>query len=694
MRAHHFILAIALVLALFSTSAVQATTLVEGDQFGTWSPDGNPYWVINDIIVPVGDVLIIEPGVEVYFADYYSFEIYGQILAEGTETDNILFTSLEPYPQPGDWNMINLSSSSLASTFDYCIFEYCSTGIRCYNCDGGNSISNTTFSSFNDIAIDNYISGDVNVTNCDIDVSYGNYGIKILDHYNSGSHVIANCSITSDGEGVGVYTQAAWGTSYHNINHCTISNMLLGMEIHSMMTGSVVIDGCELDGNNIGIKISYVDNGSILNTRVTNSVSNGIYVAGDPYDDNTIIIQKCIVAGSGMHGIKFNDDLTFSTVENCTIFGNTGRGIDNAGSDVVIVNCIIAGNTGFGIRSTGEPAASIEYSDWYGNNMDPDAPQNDGGDGVQLDGFGLLVGMEYDVNANGDPCDVYNNIWLDPVFVNSSNGNYRLASGSPCIDAGDPLSPLDPDYTIADMGALYFDIGDGILTLAVTPWDDPIIIPPNGGNFRYDVVITNVTDHVVGYKAWTQVVLPNGNLYGPVLYVDNLSIDPYEVLNASPVQNVPGFAPSGIYIYTVKLGMFASVFATDYFAFGKMQGSAANMNGGTWDVSGWDAQEFAEDTGDLTVSANVPVEFGIGEIYPNPFNPTTTISISMPSSADLKVSVFNVLGQQVAVLANARYTEGYHSLTFDGSKLSGGVYFVQAVVPGEMNEMQKVVLVK
>ncbi len=91
---------------------------------------------------------------------------------------------------------------------------------------------------------------------------------------------------------------------------------------------------------------------------------------------------------------------------------------------------------------------------------------------------------------------------------------------------------------------------------------------------------------------------------------------------------------------------------------------------------------------------NPLIEFRLEAIYPNPFNPTTTVNVSLPVAAELKVAVFNTLGQQVAELANGSYNAGSHNFTFDGTSLASGIYFVHASVPKEMNQIQKVVLMK
>ncbi len=66
------------------------------------------------------------------------------------------------------------------------------------------------------------------------------------------------------------------------------------------------------------------------------------------------------------------------------------------------------------------------------------------------------------VNANGDACDIYNNIMIDPEFVDPFMLDFNLHSSSPCIDAGDPSLGSDPDGTIADIGAIFFDQSQGV----------------------------------------------------------------------------------------------------------------------------------------------------------------------------------------------------------------------------------------
>jgi len=89
----------------------------------------------------------------------------------------------------------------------------------------------------------------------------------------------------------------------------------------------------------------------------------------------------------------------------------------------------------------------------------------------------------------------------------------------------------------------------------------------------------------------------------------------------------------------------------------------------------------------------LPTEFSMNA-YPNPFNAATTVSMSLPHGAELSINVYNVVGQQIATLADGRFNAGKHTFTFDASDLASGLYFVRATVPGHLDAIQKVMLVR
>ena len=95
----------------------------------------------------------------------------------------------------------------------------------------------------------------------------------------------------------------------------------------------------------------------------------------------------------------------------------------------------------------------------------------------------------------------------------------------------------------------------------------------------------------------------------------------------------------------------------------------------------------------ITVSGQVSVsnedmelahDFDLKQNYPNPFNPTTTIQYSISSMADVRLEVYNVIGQRVAVLVNQQQTSGQYSVNFDASSLASGLYFYRLQSGGQV----------
>jgi photosystem II stability/assembly factor-like uncharacterized protein len=72
---------------------------------------------------------------------------------------------------------------------------------------------------------------------------------------------------------------------------------------------------------------------------------------------------------------------------------------------------------------------------------------------------------------------------------------------------------------------------------------------------------------------------------------------------------------------------------------------------------------------------SLPLAYELRQNFPNPFNPTTTITYALPVDANVSLTIYDIIGQKVIQLLNGRATAGYHDLRFDASNLASGIYF-------------------
>ncbi len=91
--------------------------------------------------------------------------------------------------------------------------------------------------------------------------------------------------------------------------------------------------------------------------------------------------------------------------------------------------------------------------------------------------------------------------------------------------------------------------------------------------------------------------------------------------------------------------------------------------------------------------ANVPTEYRLEQNYPNPFNPTTTIRFALPQSSKITLQVFDVLGREVATLADERMEIGEHKIIFDARGLPSGLYLYR-LQAGSFVQQRKAALIK
>ena len=225
----------------------------------TWDVAGSPYIIIGHTLVNTPATLTIDPGVEVKFNGNYYLDVDGRLVANGTETQPIIFTSNLTNPTAGSWNEIRLASSVPPSSMSYCHVRYSNGGIY---------LDPTTATS------------PVVLDHCVIKRS-STYGIRIEGGQTTPVQ-ISNCEVDSCG-GTAIYTSSGDAVLTGN----TITNFSsrgiygAGSSLDLTISGGTItqIGSMYLGGGN-GIYIDDVSSMTCSNNTV-NWCSNGLYINRD-----------------------------------------------------------------------------------------------------------------------------------------------------------------------------------------------------------------------------------------------------------------------------------------------------------------------------------------------------------------------------------------------------------------------------
>jgi len=95
----------------------------------------------------------------------------------------------------------------------------------------------------------------------------------------------------------------------------------------------------------------------------------------------------------------------------------------------------------------------------------------------------------------------------------------------------------------------------------------------------------------------------------------------------------------------------------------------------------------------INVDFNGVKKFELSQNYPNPFNPTTTIRFNLPEAGNVKLTLFNILGQELRTLVNEFKESGVHTINFDASDLNSGMY-IYKIESGSFTQTRKMTLIK
>lgn len=285
-------LAFLLTAILFSINLTFSQTHIPGGNIsGTWTAAGSPYIIDGNIVIQSSDSLLIEPGVQVLFSEKYAFTVFGRLIANGTESDSILFSNAETYY--GFWNRVKfyntVSNGQDSSVFNYCIIEKGTHYEDTVDIGGGIYLFNSS-----DIKIANTL-----IQNCEAIYGGG------LACYHS-SPTIKNSHIKNN---------TAWGSSYNYGGGIWLANNS-NPQINYMIIENNTVLGTVARGGGLAIIGSYpiLNNLTIYGNDLQGTSENygdGIFldISSTVYLKNSILWNNSeeVYIASGTLDIQYSD---------------------------------------------------------------------------------------------------------------------------------------------------------------------------------------------------------------------------------------------------------------------------------------------------------------------------------------------------------------------------------------------------
>jgi parallel beta-helix repeat protein len=655
---------VTLTFALFALSVISAETVIPGGNVtGTWYKANSPYNITGNITIPVNNSLIIEPGVQVNFQGLYSLTVNGLLEAVGTETDSIHFF---PADIGVSWWGILFENAPDSSHLAYCTVRYTGTfifgygGIRCINsnpvithCRISNNYIRTASTYAGAIALNN---SNAKISWCNISNNYsGNYGGGIYI-YNS-NPVITGCNISGNeviqyGGGICIL-----GNSSPIITKCTIEN-----NTSNIYGGGIFASGSVVTISECTVGYNHAETGG-----------GGISIhSGSVFLDHCIIERNnCLYTAVNAKGGGIFTNGGVLTVDHCTFYENEisidspyGMEIHTEGNAAMTVtNSIFLAVWDFWtIVFNSTVPASVSYDDFTS-----EVP----GSGTQRfmgnvpPGLGVLT----QVNTNGDPCDVYYNIFLDPLFENPGSGNFQITwanwpnpdyTKSPCIDAGDPEFASDRDSTITDIGRYFFDQSVPKISFSSSILDFG------------SVLIGEQADSVLKiYNAGLDTLVINQLFNDEAVFSTDYNPADNMILPGDSISITVTFTPVG----TVPVIDTIHIYNNDQDSIVKLTGTGQSPTG-IFDLSGVITKKYL-----------------LRPPYPNPASSYTTFEIDLPRQSFIILTIHNMSGEEINTIISKELAAGRYKYVWNTGNLANGTYLLK-LQAGEYKEVRKIVILR
>ncbi|MBT3635022.1 MAG: T9SS type A sorting domain-containing protein [Candidatus Marinimicrobia bacterium] len=350
-------------------------------------------------------------------------------------------------------------------------------------------------------------------------------------------------------------------------------------------------------------------------------------------------------------------------------------------------------------------------------------------DGVDNDGdweiWANEFGWEGDINQDGNPVDFgeWGYVAWNVDWPNDTTG-YTLYEPWEVFQIGNQFKPeYDTDaqfWEAVGVDEYHKLIGISVLPIVDINLELDEYIPmeeftDNNGNGIWDDENWNMDSGYIPMEEFTDNdddgIWDKGGWVIQINWEDNMNVQPGYYLDLNG-DNIPdwGSENSIEYLYDYNLGSSYLVYegneiiaenltTSNYFDYNLDENQyfcySIDYQGYHFSYSApYNEQCMITPDSNLSIDENIiPSEFKLFPIYPNPFNPITNIKFSLPILSSVKINMYDLIGRQIDELSYNSLSPGYHTITWDASKYSSGIYFIR-VNAEDYHAVQKVILLK
>lgn len=284
------------------------------------------------------------------------------------------------------------------------------------------------------------------------------------------------------------------------------------------------------------------------------------------------------------------------------------------------------------------------------------------------------------------------------AFSTLAPGNFATAQGSkvlmwsPAVNGGQPVKICDwrtiSNVLISDTGNFNNNLRQ--IQVGMTPVSHPsIAFSSNGGRIvcAFSSALKDTSSYGFHFnRIYSSYSDSNGRVWSDASII-GCSIPAYVFVQGN----------DEIYPTVSKTGNSTNIFNITY-SVSNYPGSCSFTNtstpkGKVYQVFKKFCPTFQGGGAVTTISTEIPKTYSLEQNYPNPFNPKTIIRFDILKANDVKITVYDITGREVARLVQQKLNAGKYSVDFDAVNIASGIYFY-SIVAGDFVQTKKMILVK